>query len=311
MSCLRSDPYNARYASCASPLLLRACSDGLIRGGSAIASIARGNVPSEFQTPFVPSERGLHMVQSVFEMAEAGKIEYVPSSVVSTLELFEALRWPRDSESGARFGFPDRSLFDSGADAVEVTAYATHLLCNATKGESIPSIHHHSLPLFHRSGRARRSGSNNHLSTTLWTGSYLLRRSFHQCCEQGLKESAIDMFSEDEMGLNITSAGELKDMIGMTAAQRVETAVLFVGASWCRKCKELLPAYKSFAQKVGEERPGVRFLMLDAGRLSSVAKTLNVSDVPEIVVFRGGKRIPAWLNTKSINLMEMSILKAL
>jgi len=119
------------------------------------------------------------------------------------------------------------------------------------------------------------------------------------------------VFTNDATGLVVESAAEVKEIIQRTARNPVETAVLFVGASWCRKCKELLPAYKSLAQRMNEEYPEVTFRLLDAGRLRAVAKTLEISDVPEIVVFRKGRRIPAWLNTKSPNLMEMSIMKAI
>eukprot|EP00188_Purpureofilum_apyrenoidigerum_P004288 Plantae.Rhodophyta-Purpureofilum_apyrenoidigerum.ctg4763.p1 GENE.Plantae.Rhodophyta-Purpureofilum_apyrenoidigerum.ctg4763~~Plantae.Rhodophyta-Purpureofilum_apyrenoidigerum.ctg4763.p1 ORF type:complete len:472 (-),score=79.88 Plantae.Rhodophyta-Purpureofilum_apyrenoidigerum.ctg4763:586-2001(-) len=249
-ACIRGPPFNANYVTCASPLLLKASKEGLIRAGAVVASMARGKLPKDVAAAMIPTERGLEVLHNTLKMASEGDFEHVPNSVVTLSELFESLRWPRDAESGLRFGLPARSLFDAPvSEYQEDEEYDEAVLENA--------------------------------------------------------------FANDGTGFVVESADEVKAIIQSTARNPVETAVLFVGASWCRKCKELLPTYKSLAQRMNSENPEITFRMLDAGRLKAVAKTLEITDVPEIVVFREGRRIPAWLNTKTPNLMEMSIMKAI
>lgn len=114
---LRRQPFQAEYVPSASPLLLQICKEGLFRGASAIASMVKGDVPSNIARTIVPTEKGLEQVREVLQMAAQGELEHIPPSIVTTAELFEAIRWPKDAESGLRFGLPGLSLFD----AVKVT----------------------------------------------------------------------------------------------------------------------------------------------------------------------------------------------
>mmetsp|Transcript_13660 Transcript_13660/g.19701 ORF Transcript_13660/g.19701 Transcript_13660/m.19701 type:complete len:463 (-) Transcript_13660:288-1676(-) len=241
--------FGAKYVPTASPLLLRACGDGLLRGGAAIASLVRGNLPKDITDPFLPSDRGIDVVTNAFRLAAEGMIDHVPAQVVTSAELFEAFSWPRDADTGLRYGLPAPSLFDV---------------------ESVESAEE---PVF-------------------------------------VRQHIADLFAKDDSGLVLESADDLKSIITSTK-NSVETAVLFVGASWCRRCKELLPSFKALAQKLGPDRPDVHFRIMDAEHLKSVARTLEVTDVPEIIVFKEGKRKSTWLNTKTSSLMELSVRQAL
>lgn len=83
--------------------------EGVFKGGNLFASMFGGK-PATPQTKgyILPERRGMEVVEYALSMVAAGKVELV-GRAPDMNDYMDAIMWPKDSESGYRFGFPTTS----------------------------------------------------------------------------------------------------------------------------------------------------------------------------------------------------------
>lgn len=66
-----------------------------------------------------------------------------------------------------------------------------------------------------------------------------------------------------------------------------DIVVIKFSADWCTPCKMLAPKYREMSMKYTD----IKFLSVDVDELSSIADEEDISAMPTIIVYFGGKRL--------------------
>ncbi|CBN75438.1 conserved unknown protein [Ectocarpus siliculosus] len=101
----------AEYVSLQPSILKVAVEDGLLFGSGKILQYQKTVAKDDSRTYFLPNPEAVGLVSQVSALVAAGKVRLgeVGTDYVGMQEYLEALAWPKDTDTGLRFGFPGKT----------------------------------------------------------------------------------------------------------------------------------------------------------------------------------------------------------
>ena len=96
----------AQYLSTMPSAIRRMQQKGLLQGASIFGSVFGGK-PEAAQTTahWLPEKPGLQVIEYILNLGEAKGI-IMPQKAPDMSDYMDAIMWPKDADTGARFGFP-------------------------------------------------------------------------------------------------------------------------------------------------------------------------------------------------------------
>eukprot|EP00042_Codosiga_hollandica_P017534 m.48600 g.48600 ORF g.48600 m.48600 type:complete len:177 (+) comp47757_c0_seq2:306-836(+) len=108
-----------------------------------------------------------------------------------------------------------------------------------------------------------------------------------------------------------------KMVVHLNSEDEYDEALKFAGiividffATWCGPCKMLAPQFSTLADKYKHAHDLIRFYKLDVDEVEEVAANNDVSAMPTIMIFKGGKDIATILGA-DIKKIEAAVEEAL
>jgi thiol-disulfide isomerase/thioredoxin len=299
-----------QYVSVMHPAVALVVREGLWSGGQQLQRHASGKADA---CQFEPSEEAMLMIKSAAELLSAGGV--TPSygkTAYTASEWLEAMGWPKDADTGGRFGFPGRSLWESPGPAYTSIKWAdeedflpvglpsedeVYRLDKEAEDEALKEI-------FDRydadgSGKIdreemRAAAQELRLGVTDDELDSLVKK----LDLNGDGQISFDEFKQSNIArvLEIDSMDRLKEL---TAAGSPPTLIEF-HAPFCRTCRNMRGR---FARLPGL-RPHAQFLSVDVKKQRALADELGIKDVPSYVLFKDGERRGQWKGAFRVDQLE-------
>ena len=194
----------------------------------------------------------------------------------SLSDLTELNAWPK--EGPGRFGFP---VVDLSMSAVKKKA----LVISKKKDASVDAK---------SSNRTQTNEGSIHTDNIETTELEIYKRT--------------SKATDNPYITSINSASEMNEQI----MEPKRNCILFITASYCQKCKRMLPQINRMARISSESTSDVLFAHADISgpRGKQLGKVLNADKVPSVIVFRKGEHVKAKWDEGSI-VVEKNNLKRL
>ncbi|KAG5176360.1 hypothetical protein JKP88DRAFT_351077 [Tribonema minus] len=269
----------AQYVSVMPEILKLAVDDGVIFGGGKIMAYRSALQGGNNHAFWLPDDGGasMGMVNAVAELSASsphlqkwGAGAGGSTDMVSMQEYLEALAWPKDRDTGLRYGFPGRTSeywMEPSAEEVEVEDEQV-----AVAYRQQPTL----LQQFSGAGAGATAGGAAQAA-------------------KGGKKGA----SSKPIGGGIKEVASAADL---AAATHEDKAILFVSSGSCRVCKYLGTWYR----KLEPQFEDIEFLHMDAqSDPQLVGRQLGLNAVPSFVAFKGGKMLATVTSSDKTKIEEL------
>ncbi|CAM9622144.1 unnamed protein product [Discosporangium mesarthrocarpum] len=245
----------AAYVSLMPDVLKVAVDEGILFGAGKIMQYGKALARDNARVYFLPSTDAVNLVASMSHSAavapESGGIDMgaVGGDYVGMPEYIEALAWPKDMETGLRFGFPGKTgrkwgwLGNGEAGEEEVEEEVEEEEEEEEEGEI---------------GGEEMIGVGEEVKKD---------------------KEAVDEGPPMGVVIPVMSGSDMRLVTGE------RDSLLFVSSRSCRVCKYLSNYYKKLAAK----QTDVVFMHVDASQHPQIARSLGLEAVPTFVSYRRGK----------------------
>ncbi|MDF2550249.1 MAG: trxA-C [Chlamydiales bacterium] len=99
---------------------------------------------------------------------------------------------------------------------------------------------------------------------------------------------------------------DLDDQNFQTTIEQGTTLVDFF-AEWCGPCRMMTPILEALAEELNGQ---VKFAKLDIDQAQQTTASFNVTSVPTLILFHGGKEVQRFVGLRDANTLKEMILKA-
>eukprot|EP00960_Hanusia_phi_P026006 746009-Hanusia_phi.AAC.2 len=241
------------YASIMNPLVAMVTREGALKGGLEVYKFSRGEqTPCEWRL----SEEGARSLREFAELMQgAGVKPKFDREGYTAAEWLEAMSWPKDMDTGLRFGFPGQSLWKD-----EDTASGASQETSEYEREEDPEDEQDEKSLRELYERVRQTGS---------------------------EEISFEAFKRSQVGAvrQVESAEHMDELLASSPAD-VPVLVEF-HAPFCMTCRKMMTRFKKLSKKKND----AIFLSVNVKEQKTVAGMYQVTDVPSFVLFRAGTKV--------------------
>mmetsp|Transcript_49819 Transcript_49819/g.155921 ORF Transcript_49819/g.155921 Transcript_49819/m.155921 type:complete len:432 (+) Transcript_49819:424-1719(+) len=241
------------YASIMNPLVALVTREGVLKGGIEVYKFSRGE---ETPCQWVLSEEGANSLREfAYLLQEANVKPRFDKESYTAAEWLEAMSWPKDVDTGLRYGFPGPSLWKE------------------EDGTSTLS--------------QEMSESDRDEDQEVLQDEESMREMYDRLNKDDSNEISFEEFKRAQMGAvrQIESEEQIKGIL-MNSPPDMPVLVEF-HAPFCMTCRKMMARFSKMSKK---KRDAI-FLSVNVKEHKSVASMYNVKDVPSFVLFRSGSLI--------------------
>ena len=298
------------YVSVMHPAVALVVREGLWSGGQKLQRHVSGE---DDACQFEPSEEAMQMIKSAVELlSAAGMTPSFGKAAYTASEWLEAMGWPKDADTGGRFGFPGRSMWESPGPAFTPISWADD-------DEFIPLGLPSEEEVYAMDMAAEDAALKEIFDRYDADGSGKIDKEEMRAAAQEFKLAAtddeleslvkkVDLDGDGEISFtefkqaNIARVLEIESidrLNELTAAGRPPALIEF-HAPFCRTCRNMRGRFA----KMPGRRPNAQFLSVDVKKQRAIADELGVKDVPSYVLFKDGEKRGQWKGAFRVDQLE-------
>jgi len=298
---------DVKYASVMHPAVALVVREGLWNGGRALQRHMSGE---DKACVFEASQEAMLLIKDTAQvLTAAGVSPTFGKDAYTANEWLEAMGWPKDTDTGGRFGFPGRNLWDSPAftsiaasDADDFMPVGlpsedeVYAMDKMAEEEALKEV----FDKYDVDGSGdisrdelREAAKDFKLANT----EAELEALIAKVDTDGDGRISFDEFVNSKIAkvIEVDSISTLRELVASGGVTLVE-----FHAPFCRTCRNMRARFA----KLPGRRPDAQYLSVDVKKQRAVADELGIKDVPSYVLFKAGERSGQWKGAYKVDQLE-------
>ena len=296
-----------KYVSVMHPAVALVVRDGLWSGGQALQRHMSGK---DDACVFEASEEAMLMIGGAVDvLVAAGMAPRFGKEAYTANEWLEALGWPKDTDTGGRFGFPGKNLWEAPAFTSLAAADAqgfrpvglpseeeVYAMDAAAETEALKEV----FDKYDADGSGDISREELRAAAQdfrLASSEAELDDLIAKVDTDGDGKISFEEFQAAKIAkvIEVESMGQLLEAVSQGATTLVE-----FHAPFCRTCRGMRGRFA----KLPGRRPDAQFLSVDVKKHRALADELDIKDVPSYLLYKKGQRRGQWKGAFRLDALE-------